>query len=480
MQEKDKKAYIIAVDMGYGHQRAVFPLLEMSMTPTAWNIDKPFIITANDYPGIPRSDRIKWYYTRKIYEGVSRIQGFPIFGKRVFHLMSYLQKIEPFYPRRDLSEATFPVKLVHWLIKNGLGKHLIDTLNESPLPLVCSFPIPALFAEEHGYKGDIYCLCTDTDIARSWVPLHPEKSRIVYLAPTLRASERLKLYGVKSDNIVVTGFPLPIENVKEREKESNGEIEDGKKEEIGKVKTEKMMRKEQDKALLDNLKLRMSKLDPSGIYHKKFSKLLSLYLGRNYELVKTDKPLSLTFSIGGAGAQSEIALQILAAFAEKIRKGEIRLNLVAGTSATIMKKFDTAMKKLFLESYTDGRINILYSSDKYEYFRKFNALLEETDILWTKPSELSFYAGLGLPIIMSPPLGSQEESNMVWLHMMGAGFEQYDPRYADEWLFDWIKSGWLAEAAMNGFLNASKNGVNHIKDLVLYNKRTEIESVHFV
>jgi hypothetical protein len=460
----EKKAYIVAVDMGYGHQRAVFPLIEMSTTPTAWNIDKPFIITANDYPAIPRSDKFRWLCTRKIYESISRVQGFPIFGKRVFHLMSYLQKIESFYPRRDLSKATFPVRLVHFLIKNGLGKHLINTLNENPLPLVCSFPIPALCAEKHGYKGDIYCLCTDTDIARSWVPLHPEKSRIIYLAPTSRAQERLKLYGVPSENIVVTGFPLP----KNEEKIENVRA------------AEPLTKQSSDKILIENLKMRMSKLDPSGIYHKKFEKLLSLYLGRDFVKVKNDKPLSITFAIGGAGAQSNVALQILNSFAEKIRKGEVRLNLVAGTSTSIMKKFENAVHELFLESYNDERITILYSTDKYEYFRKFNALLAETDILWTKPSELSFYAGLGLPIVMSPPLGSQEEFNLAWLHMIGAGFEQYDPRYADEWLFDWIDSGWLAEAAMNGWLNASREGADHIRDLVLYGKKTEIEDVHFV
>jgi hypothetical protein len=443
----EKKAYIIAVDMGYGHQRAVFPLLEISATPSAWNIEKPFIISANDYPSIPRSDRFKWFCTRKIYEGISRFQGFPIFGKRVFHLMNYLENIRPFYPRRDLSHATFPVRLVHFLIKNGLGKHLINILNENPLPLVCSFPIPALYAEKHGYKGDIYCLCTDTDIARSWVPLHPEKSRIIYLAPTPRAQERLKLYGVRNENIVVTGFPLPKEN--------------------------------SDKASVETLKIRMSKLDPSGIYHKKFERLLSLYLGRDFVKVKNDKPLSITFAIGGAGAQSKIALQILNSFAEKIRKGDVRLNLVAGVSTSIMKKFEKAVRELFLESYNDGRITILYSSDKYEYFRKFNALLAETDILWTKPSELSFYAGLGLPIVMSPPLGSQEEFNLDWLHMIGAGFEEYDPRYADEWLFDWIDNGWLAEAAMNGWLNAPREGTDYIRDLVLYGKKTEIGDVHF-
>ncbi|MDR3558503.1 MAG: hypothetical protein P4L61_03155, partial [Candidatus Pacebacteria bacterium] len=407
---------------------------------------------------IPRSDRLKWFWTRKAYEGISRFQGFPIFGKRVFHLMSYLQRIEPFYPRRDLSKPTFPVRLVYRLIKNGLGKHLIGVLNENPLPLVCSFPIPALCAEAHGYKGDIYCLCTDTDIARSWAPLHPEKSHITYLAPTPRAKERLKLYGVRDENIVTTGFPLP--------KRAAGPT---------------VTAKEADEAELNDLMRRMSKLDPSGTYHAKFEKILSLYLGESFARVKSDVPLSITFAIGGAGAQSDIALKILAAFAEKVRKGEMRLNLVAGTSSPIMKKFDKAVSKLFLkDERAKGSVTILYDEDKYEYFRKFNALLRETDILWTKPSELSFYAGLGLPIVMSPSLGSQEEFNRSWLYMMGAGFEQYDPRYADEWLFDWIQSGWLAKAAMNGFLNAPQRGTERIKDLVLRGVREETKGVHFV
>ncbi len=460
--QPEKKAYIIAVDMGYGHQRAVFPLLDIAGSPASWNIKKSYIISANDYPNIPRSDRLKWFWTRKTYEGISRFQGFPIFGKRVFHLMSYLQRIEPFYPRRDLSKPTFPIKLVYRLIKKGLGKHLVSVLNEDPLPLVCSFPIPALCAEEHGYKGDIYCLCTDTDIARSWAPLHPEKSRIVYLAPTLRAKERLKLYGVRDENIVTTGFPLP-------------------KALSAHAASTEHTQEDKNEASLHILKARMSTLDPSGIYHDKFEKLLSLYLGSDLGASKSGKPLSVTFAIGGAGAQSDIALKILKSFAEKIRKGEVRLNLVAGTSAPIMKKFDRAITKLFLkDERANGFVTILYDQDKYEYFRKFNALLQETDVLWTKPSELSFYAGLGLPIIMSPPLGSQEEFNRSWLYMMGAGFEQYDPRYADEWLFDWIQSGWLAEAAMNGFINAPQRGTDRIKDLVLYGKKTETQGVHFV
>lgn len=447
MHDTPKKAYVIAVDMGYGHQRAAYPLLEIAATPAAWNLGKPSVIAANDYPTIPRSDKFKWLLTRKLYEGISRFQGFPLFGNRAFRLMSYFEQIGSFYPKRDLSASNFPVRLVHWLVRHGFGKHLIDTLNENPLPMICTYPIPAIAAEEHGYRGDIYCLATDTDAARAWVPRHPKTSRIVYLAPTLRTRERLKLYGVRAENIVITGFPLPREN--------------------------------SETALTERLKSRIAKLDPSGAYRKRFEKLLSVYVDKNVKKVQNDGPLSVTFAIGGAGAQSDIAISVLTSFAEKIREGRMRLNLVAGASMAVLQKFQRAVRRLSLESYTDGRISILYNPDKYEYFRQFNALLFKTDILWTKPSELSFYAGLGLPIVMTPPLGSQEEFNQAWLHMMGAGFEEYDPRYASEWLFDWIESGWLAEAAVNGFLNVSRDAVDRISDLVLHGKKNEAEDVHF-
>ena len=50
--------------------------------------------------------------------------------------------------------------------------------------------------------------------------------------------------------------------------------------------------------------------------------------------------------------------------------------------------------------------------------------------------------------------------------MIGAGFEQYDPRYTHEWLFDWINSGILAEAAMNGFINAPKRATEYIEKII--------------
>jgi hypothetical protein len=111
-------------------------------------------------------------------------------------------------------------------------------------------------------------------------------------------------------------------------------------------------------------------------------------------------------------------------------------------------------------------VKILYKESKPEYFRAFAKLIRSTDVLWTKPSELSFYAGLGLPIIMSPTIGSQEEYNRRWLLEVQAGIPQDDPRYAHQWLFDLLQAGRLAEAAWDGFLKARKYGTYKIREVL--------------
>ncbi|MDE1966764.1 MAG: hypothetical protein KGI45_01665 [Patescibacteria group bacterium] len=436
------KAYIVAVDMGYGHQRAAFPLARFAAVPDGWDVDSK-IISANSYPGIPFSDKARWNSTRKIYEAISRVQGFPFLGKRIFRLMDAVEIIHPFYPRHDLSDPTFALKIIRNLISGGFGMHLVSQLNRKPLPLIATFPIPAFMAEMHGYKGDIYALCTDTDIARGWVAVDPKQSRIKYLAPTIRVKERLQLYGVPSERITVTGFPIP----------------------------------EEQPAALGK---RIIRLDPKGGYRKKYDKLISLYLDPDDLKGSDSHPVTLMFAIGGAGAQASIATKIMRSLSWEISKGSIRLILSAGTNVRIRDRFDAWIKELGLGQFAGTNVDVLYQSDKYRYFEEFNKALNETDILWTKPSELSFYAALGLPIIMAPTLGAQEESNRSWLHMMGAGFEQYDPLYANEWLMDWLNSGWLAEAAMNGFINAPRDSAKRIEDLVLRGIKNEIEDVHFV
>ena len=447
------KAYLVAVDMGYGHQRALFPLLDDASIPTSWNIDKPMIISANDYPGIPKADKYLWDSIRTVYEKVSRMNGVSILGTRLFNAMDYVQRILPFYPKRDLSKPVFQVVDIYKHIHKGFGKHLIDSLNANPLPLITSFFMVAFCAEEHGYKGKIYCLCTDTDIARAWAPLKPQTSEIIYLAPTRRVKERLILYGVRATHIFITGFPLP-------------------KEIVGADKTNVSFGARQA------LARRVSRLDPNGVYQKKYAGIMSMYLGAT-TLPKSEGPVTLTFAVGGAGAQTDIGLNILRSLKDHIKKGTIKLNFAAGSSEMVRNIFEKGIIDEKIDNTNEG-VNIIYDHNKYEYFKILNQVLIETDVLWTKPSEMSFYAGAGIPIIMAPALGAQEECNKAWLQAVGAGFMQDDPRYTNEWFLDWLDSGWLAEAAMNGFMDASKEGTYHIEDFVFRGKDSEGEHVHFL
>jgi hypothetical protein len=377
-----------------------------------------------------------------------------LIGQALFNLMDYFQRIENFYPARDLSRPTIQLKTVYQMIKQGWGLDLIEKLNKNPIPLISTFFAPAYYAEEHGYKNEIYLMCCDTDVSRAWAPLHPSKSRIKYLVPNRRVKERLGLYGVRAENIFVTGFPLPKENIGGRGLP----------------------------ILKQSLGQRLAHLDPTGKFRKKYQGTIKEFLGNDY-LVGTAKnkyPLTLTFAVGGAGAQKDLGAQILTSLRQKIDQGEVRLNLVAGVRNDVYVFYQKLIKDLGLLKKKNGHINILYADNKPDYFKKFNQLLLETDVLWTKPSELSFYAGLGLPIIMAPTIGSQEEFNREWLMLIGAGVPQEDPRYTNEWLFDWLESGWLAEAAWHGFLDAPRQGVYHVEEVVLKGKRSEIEDVHLL
>lgn len=432
----EQKAWVVTVDMGYGHQRAAYPLRHLSPTGK--------VIVANNYEGIPKSDQKIWRESRRWYEFFSRLTNIPLIGPHLFGLFDKFQAIADFYPRRDLSQPTLQLKETYWLIRRGWGKDLIEFLNKNPLPLIATFFTVAFFAEEHKYKGEIYCVVTDTDVSRTWVTLDPTRSRIKYLAPCRRIVDRLQLYGVKKENIFLTGFPLPEENL-------GGQ---------------------QFKTLKADLTERIINLDPENRYREKYGGTVNERL-HNMNLKERHRhPLTLTFAVGGAGAQRRLGITILQSLKKEILNKKININLVAGTRNDVYLYFKKSICLLGLKSALDNNLKIILAESKDEYFSTFNAALRTTDILWTKPSELVFYCALGLPIVMAPPVGSQEVFNRTWLKTVGAGINQGDPRYTNEWLLDWIKSGWLAEAAMSGFLDERQFGVRNIIDVV-FNNMTE-------
>ncbi len=436
-----QKAWVISVNMGYGHQRTAWPLKNLAADEE--------IINANSYQGIPEIDRKIWETTRRFYEFISRFRRAPLIGKATFSIYDQLQKILSFYPKRDLSKPNLALKQIFSLLKKGWGKHLIEKLKQKPLPLISTFFTPAFMAEFFNYPsaatgrkermffkypGEIFCVVCDADIARTWAPLKPSRSKIKYFAPTTRVIERLKLYGVKPENIFLTGYPLPLEN----------------------IGTENL------ETLKEDLRYRLLNLDPQKKYFEKYKTLIETNLGKLPE--KANHPLTIMFSVGGAGAQKEIGIKIIKSLTKEIKAGEVKVILVAGIREKVREYFEKNVERLGLKR--NKNVEILFAQRIEDYFKEFNQKLRKTDILWTKPSELSFYSALGLPIIIAPPIGSQEEFNQRWLLKSGFGILQENPNHTSQWLFDWRNQGYLAEAAMQGFVEGEKLGTFNIKNII--------------
>jgi len=425
-----EKAWVISVNMGYGHQRTAYPLRDLAF--------KGEIINANSYQGIPEKDRKIWEGTRRFYEFISNFSRIPLVGKTAFSIYDKFQKILGFYPKRDLSQPNFNLKQIYSFFKKDWGKDLIEKLKINPLPLITTFFIPAFMAEFFNYPGEIFCVVCDADISRTWAPLNPKESKIKYFASTERVIERLKLYGVKEENIFLTGYPLPLENIGVSPPAGGLEI------------------------LKEDLRLRLLNLDPKKRYFEKYKTLIEEKVGKLPE--KSDHPLTILFSVGGAGAQKEIAIKIVKSLRERIKRGEIKIILSVGIREKIKKYFEKNLAEIKLNEAKPHCVEIIFEKDIESYFQKFNQVLRKTDILWTKPSELSFYSALGIPIIISSPIGSQEEFNMRWLLKSGFGIFQENPNYTNQWLFDWLEKGYLAEAAMEGFVEGEKLGTLNIEN----------------
>lgn len=417
------KAWVVSVDMGYGHQRTAYPLKGVAFGGV--------IINANKYRGIPDRDKKIWHTTRSFYEFASRFRRIPLIGLGLFLFFDSFQKILGYYPKRDLSKSNLGGRIIFHFIRKGWGRDLIETLKKNPLPLVTTFSTPAFMAEEWGYPGEIYCIICDADIARSWVSLDPKKSNIKYFVPCTWARDRLKLYGVKPENIFLTGYPLPKENL-------------GKKGEI----------------LKKDIAYRILNLDPNGRYRNMYKPLVKNYLGPLPKL--KNHPLTIMFSIGGAGAQKEITLAIINNVKEKIQAKQLKFIVAVGVRKELKKYFEDNVRGLKV----DGWLHILYGKNIQDYFKIFNEMLRKTDILMTKPSELSFYGGLGIPIVIEPSIGSQEDFNRRWLTHIGAGVAQENPKYTKEWLFDLVETGDLAEIAMQGFIEMKGMGTYTIEEII--------------
>jgi hypothetical protein len=419
---------VVAVEMGYGHLRAAKPLAE-ALGAEVVHVDRPPIVA-------PGEEKL-WARVRNAYELVSRLSQLPVVGAPLRLVLDGITDIPRLHPYRDLSAPTRGVMTLDRLIRRSLGAGLVETLRRTGAPLLTTFYSPAIVADRAGHDR-IFCVVTDSDINRIWVPVEPERTRIQYLVPTRRAARRLRSYGVPEARITFTGFPLP----------------------------EALLGGPALPALKRNLAARLVRLDPSGELRRELPEELAAFLGVPLPPGEEGKPPLLTFAVGGAGAQAELAHQFLPGFRPLLDAGRIRIALVAGIRPEVEDRFRESIKAARVEHHLGGALEVLRGHDFDDYYARFNALLARSDVLWTKPSELTFYAALGLPLISAPPVGVHERYNRRWAREGGAALKQRDARFASEWLMDWLADGLLASAAWAGYMRLPKFGTYRILEAV--------------
>jgi hypothetical protein len=415
------------VDMGYGHLRAAAPIAS-ALGTSVLHVDRAPVAG-------PEEERL-WRRARSGYEWVSRLSQVPWIGLPIRQLLDSATDIPRLHPRRDLSTPTQGALALERLIGRGLGRGVVEGLRECGEPLVTTFYAPAIAADRAGLQR-VFCVATDSDLNRIWAPLEPARTGIQYLVPTPRAGRRLRAYGVPEDRITFTGFPLPDELV-------------------GGTSLSVLRR---------NLAARLVRLDRAGEFRRSMPGELAHFLGSLPPEEEGQPPL-LTFAVGGAGAQVELAGAFLPGFRRALEAGALRIALVAGIRPEVEARFLEAVHAARLEPLLGGPVQILTAAGFDEYYARFSALLARTDVLWTKPSELTFYAALGLPLVLAPPVGVHEWYNRRWARDAGAGLKQREARSAAEWLTDWMADGVLAAAAWAGYTRLPKFGLYRILDAV--------------
>jgi cellulose synthase/poly-beta-1,6-N-acetylglucosamine synthase-like glycosyltransferase len=431
----DRNSGVVTVLMGLGHLRAAYPLLRM-------NIGK--MIPYGSKFCTPSKEYGIWRDIRKSYYLISRAGEMPVIGKMLLRVLDMVQRIEPYHSFKDQRKPGFSARYLDYLIgRRGLCTGLVATLAELRGPVIHTYFATAIaadkaFAHDPGKKN--YLIICDSDFNRAWVPKDPHRSTLRYCVPCYWARRRLIAYGVPEENIYTTGFPLPVENI-------------GSEDSLYILKSD--------------VRERLRRLDPENRFFPVHEADVSHWLGRTKAPLEHDAALTVMFAVGGAGAQYRLAHTILDRLSGPVRKGKIRLIISTGIRKNIFASIMNRVHRLGLYDELDKNLTLVFDTDPFGYFDKFNRCLRRTDVLWTKPSELVFYAGLGIPVLMAPPIGAHEELNGKWLNKIHAGIEPLGPaEFCDRWLFDLRDSGSLAGAAWNGFLNARKLGAFKIERLV--------------
>ena len=409
---------VVAVEMGYGHLRAANTIAE-SLGTEVMRLDLP--------PLAGPGEALFWYGLRKLYNGLSQACDWPVAGTAAQAILEKVTQIKPLRQHKNTESLPLLTRLTDRLSGTVVGRRLRAIAAQKPI--LATYPAAAM-AARHAPGARVFCLATDTDVNRAWAPSNAMHVCIDYLAPVSGVVDRLRSFGVPDKRIHLTGFPLPAKLIAQTE---------------------------------SALARRLHRLDPALAFRNQADKAAWAPIHDLLQPSSTE-PIAMTIAIGGAGGQTRHVSQILMSVRKRILAGQLSLTLVAGTRADVAEILLNIVRNTGLS--LDEGVEILFAAEYKEYFRLFEDCLAATDLLWTKPSELVFYAALGLPMLLAPPLGGQEHANRNWLLSNNAALDAGNPATLDRRLEGLLATGELCRTAWNGYSRLDRDGANRINTLL--------------
>lgn len=415
---------MVAVDMGYGHLRAAAALADAAGVE---------VRRGDRAPLAGPLERRAWRTVRGMYDVLVRRAGAGPSGGPFRRLLTELTAIPP--PGEGTPESgRGAARWLRMLAAGGLCGGVLRVL-PAGAPLVSTFYAHAIVAADRG-RERAWCVVTDTDVHRVWAPLRPEGSGVRYCVPAEATAERLRGYGVPAEHILVTGFPLPPERLGGRDLP--------------------ILRRE--------LAARLARLDHGGTFLGVHGEEIAGVLGVPPE-GPPRAPL-VAFCVGGSGAQAGALRHLIPAAAEGVRAGRLRLLLVAGARPEVAARFRKWLRRAGLAEGADHGVEVLVEDDFPAYAKRFHGLLGDVDVLWTKPSEMTFFAGLGIPLLLAPSLGAHEERNRERAMEAGAAIDTPRANAIPELVRAALVDGRLARAAWAGFRGFPADGTYRILDAI--------------
>ena len=306
------RAWVVTADMGLGHQRAAHALAHLAHEG---------ILTAGG-PGMTDEDEARlWRRFRWTYEFVSRAKSVPLVGDAIFAVLDCLLHIPPLYPLRDRSKPALNNWIVDHLIRQGLGRSVLERLRTRRLPVISTFYAPALVADR-AHCVPVYCVICDADLNRVWVASDAAQSHIHYFAPCGRVMRRLRQYGVPDEP-----SSSPASRCRARTSAARG----------------------WRRSSADLLRAPGTPRPARAGSPRSSARRCGRCWARDPAPADRGARVTVTFAVGGAGAQTEIGVALAQSLKPGILDGRFRLALVAGVNPQVEQVFREFVARLGLE-----------------------------------------------------------------------------------------------------------------------------------